>query len=195
MRHRDYECVGARCECTPTRRLFAANVGYYRSWDRADTILWTLLPSFDLFEHLSPDFLSISRLQLLLLYFANVGVVDSTPHDLQLIDIFDFLLLLSEGFDMSHDLRTKLDELLRGLQLLVCVLFCEVTELSLLYVDQLVYLVRPLPEITQVCTFRFQPRVQALCIEKLLAADKTCEELKSCSVANIELLPHVEDVV
>ena len=113
---------------------------------------------------------------------------------MQLVDLFDFLLLLTERFDISHDLRAELDELLRGLQLLVRALLCEVAKLSLLYVDQFVYLVRTLPEIPKVCALRLQSRVEAPRIDQLLAADKTCQELKSRSVANVELLPHIEDV-
>ena len=40
-----------------------------------------------------------------------------------------------------------------------------------------------------------QASVEALCIEQLLAADEAGEELKTRSVADIQLVPHVQDVI
>lgn len=157
--------------------------------------LRSLLPSLDLLKHFPPDVFRELGLELVLLDLAHICVVDALPHDLKRVDVPCLALLPSELLDQSADLTAKFNELLRVFQLPVSARFREVAELPLLDADEFVYLLSACPEVGQVGAFRVQASVEALCIEQLLAADEAGEELKTRSVADIQLVPHVQDVI
>ena len=69
-------------------------------WDDANAVRRGLLPSFDLFKHLSSNFFCKLGLEQVFLDPANVAIVDSTPHYLQPLSL---LLPLPELLDQAYD--------------------------------------------------------------------------------------------
>jgi len=62
-----------------------------------------LLPSFDFLEHFTAHILRVARFKLLFLHLAHVEVVDTEPHNLELLHFFHFPLLFAESLDQTHD--------------------------------------------------------------------------------------------
>ena len=139
-------------EYLPTwRRMICATSGYW-VYDRrrnctSNAVLFRLLSSLHFIEHFAADIFCKSGIELLLFYFADVSVANTSPHNLQLLNIFNFFLFLPELLKQAYYFSPEFDELLRGLKLAKSLYLGKVAKLSFFHSYELVNFTSCCPKI------------------------------------------------